>query len=84
MDISREEIEQADVIIGLNKANGVETVFYGLSLLTLISGGYEGPGGLRPTILRVPLDFNSDEPEWLAAACMTLKRSKDGPTDNES
>lgn len=84
MDVSREEIEQAEVIIGINKANGVETVSCGKSLLTLISAGYEGPGGLRPKILRVPLDFESDEPERLTAACMTLKRSHDAPTDNKS
>lgn len=77
--VSREQIERADIILGVNKVNGNETVFYGASMLKLIAGGDEGPKGHPLNVLRVPLDFDSDDPERLAAACLALKGSCDAP-----
>ena len=78
----KETIEHADVIIGVNKEDGAETVFYGQSLLALIANGYEGPTGFACRVLRVPVDFSdeSDEPETLAAACLAWKGSCDAPS----
>jgi hypothetical protein len=78
-DVSREVIREADIIIGVDKVTGAETIFFGQSLLTLVEGGYEGPEGLEAKVLRVPVDFgaDSDEPEWLAAECLVVKGSQD-------
>lgn len=40
---SRKEIDEADVIIGVNEKTGAHTVFYGKGLLSPIANGYEGP-----------------------------------------
>jgi hypothetical protein len=75
--ISQEVMEQADVVFGINKASGERTVFYGKSLLDLIASGYEGRAGLPLNILRVPIDFATDEPERLAAALFLVKGMHD-------
>jgi hypothetical protein len=82
-NFSSEDIEHSDIIVGVDDTRGDETIFYGKSLLEVIAAGYEGAQGLRIKVLRVPLDFGSDEPEWLAAACLTLKGSCDAPVDEE-
>jgi hypothetical protein len=70
-------IQKADIIIGVNKATGAESVFFGKSLLQIIAAGYEGKQGLRCMVARIPLDFGTDEPEMLAAACEVIKGSQD-------
>jgi hypothetical protein len=84
MLLDKEVIEQADVIIGVNKENGAETIFFGESLLKLIASGYEEPKSLACKVLRVLVDFSdeSDEPERLAAACLAWKESCDAPSDS--
>jgi hypothetical protein len=78
---TRGDIERADVIIGVDMANDNKTLFYGRSMLKLIAEGYEGPQGVSLTVLRVPVDFNTDDPEWLAAACEAFKGGCDIPED---
>ena len=64
--VSREQIEQADIIFGIDDQDTEnKTIFYGKSLLELIAGRYEGDRGVPLKILQVPLDWRSDEPEWL-------------------
>ena len=54
----------------------MKTVFYGKSLLELITHGYEGKGG-KAKIVRVDVNWNSDDPEKLAAACLAVKGHHD-------
>ena len=82
---SEEEIAEADVIIGVNKETGSETLFYGTSLLTLIKHGYEEQQEIEIQLLRVPLDVDdtSEEPEKLAVLCLAIKGSCDALTPEE-
>ncbi len=74
----KEQIREADIIIGVNIATGAETIFFGPSPLQLTTAAYEGETEeLRPRIVRIPLDFESDEPEILAAACDAIKGRHD-------
>ena len=54
----------------------MKTVFYGKSLLELITHGYEGKGG-KAKIVRAGVHWNSDDPEKLAAACPAVKGHHD-------
>lgn len=74
---TRQEIEDADVIFGVDITTGAETIFYGQSLLMLIASGYENPKGTVCTVLRVDVDFSDEsmEPELLA---LTVKEVKGG------
>ena len=78
---ARQAVREADVVIGVNTSgNGSPTdelVFYGRSLLQLIAGGYEGPTGLPLNVLRVPIDFENDDVEVLAALCLVEKGHHD-------
>ncbi len=76
---TRQEIEEADVIFGVDITTGEETIFYGESLLMLIASGYEGPKATACIVLRVDVDFNdgSMEPELLALTVKEVKGSCD-------
>jgi hypothetical protein len=80
MLIDLEEIRSADVVIGVDLKTGDETVFYGLSLLRLIAQGLE-PEVLGLKVLRVPIDWDTDEPKQLAAACVAVKGSHDAASE---
>jgi hypothetical protein len=66
---------EADVILGVDLVTGLETIFYGTPLMNLIAAGDKGAAGQPCRVLRVPIDFgdDSEEPEWLAAACRVIK-----------
>jgi hypothetical protein len=61
-------IRPADVVIGVNAKTGEETVYFGLER------SKNHPGG---RVVKVPVDYDSDEPDLLAAACVTAKGSCD-------
>ncbi len=81
-----DELEKADVIIAVDTTNYSETIFYGKSLLQLAAYGYEistDSGFPIYNVLRIPLDWDSDEPEVLADLCVTIKGSCDVVSVNQ-
>ena len=79
-------LEKADVIIAVDNTSYRETIFYGKSLLRLAAYGYEmsmGSGFCRYHVLKIPLDWDSDEPEILADLCVTIKGSCDVVSINQ-
>ena len=76
---TRQEIEDADVIFGVDITTGAETIFYGQSLLMLIASGYEKQKGTVCIVLRVDVDFSDEsmEPELLALTVKEVKGSCD-------
>jgi len=61
-------IRPADVVIGVNLHNGEETVYYGLEHLQT---------GAKGRVEKIPVNYETDEPDMLAAACVTAKGSCD-------
>jgi hypothetical protein len=61
-------IRPADVVIGVSAHNGEETVYYGLQHLQT---------GAKGRVVKIPVNYDSDEPDMLAAACVTAKGSCD-------
>jgi len=76
-------VETADIIIGIDDTSHKETIFYGKSLLQLVAYGYEMPTESGFNILRIPLDWDSDEPEMLADLCVRIKGSCDVVSINQ-
>ena len=76
---TRQLIDEADVIFGVDITTGAETIFYGQSFLKLIASGYEGPMGTACIVLRVDVDFSDEsmEPELLALTVKEVKGSCD-------
>ena len=75
--ISRADIQDADIIFGVDTTDQSERIFYGKSWLTTLATDYKRLKGTAVRVLRVPIDWDSDEPEILGAMCMTLKGSCD-------
>jgi len=61
-------IRPADVVIGVNMDSGEEVVYFGRERLQA------GPGG---QVVKIPVNYSTDEPDLLAAACVTAKGSCD-------
>jgi len=61
-------IGPADVVIGVDSQSGEETVFYGLQHLK---------AGTKGRVVKIPVGYDTDEPDMLAAACVTAKGSCD-------
>lgn len=73
---SKEEVDQSDIIIGIDRVTGVKTFFYGKSLLTLVENGYEDKERTCK-VRHVWLDVETDEPDQLAAWVLYVKGSCD-------
>ena len=69
-----QRIKDADVVLGVDVATGMETVFYGKALLERSARGSEGKGVM---IVRLNINWHSDDPEKLAAACLSVKGHHD-------
>lgn len=69
---ARQAIQDAGVIFGVNSRTGGESLFFGKATLERILK--TGQGKELP-VIKVPVDFRTDDPEVLAAACLTLKGS---------
>ena len=61
-------IRPADVVIGVDSQSGEETVYYGLQQLK---------AGAKGRVVKIPVNYDTDEPDMLAAACVTAKGSCD-------
>jgi hypothetical protein len=69
---NRSQFLAAGVIFGVNEKSGTESLFFGKATLErIIRTGH----GKMLGVMRVPLDFDTDEPEALGAACKVLKGS---------
>jgi hypothetical protein len=71
------QLTEADIVFCVNVATGERMIYHGLSLMKLIAAGLEGPAGLATLVARVALDYDTDEPEELAALCLVLKGHTD-------
>jgi len=63
-----EQIRPAEVVIGVNLENGEEVVYFGREKLQT---------GVKGQVVKIPVDYDTDEPDLLAAACVTAKGSCD-------
>jgi len=63
-----ERIRPADIVIGVDTRNGDEAVYFGLEKMKGQAGG---------RVVKIPVDYSTDEPDLLAAACVTAKGSCD-------
>jgi hypothetical protein len=63
-----ERIRHADIVIGVNSRSGEETIYFGLKRLEIDAKG---------RIVKIPVNYDTDEPDLLAAACVTAKGSCD-------
>jgi hypothetical protein len=75
--IDSDKVETADLIIAIDNTSHKETIFYGKSLLQLMAYGYERPRGSGYKVLRIALDWDSEDPEILADLCVKIKGSCD-------
>lgn len=81
--VHEEDFVQAEVILAVNHLTGDPTICYGLAWIQLIAQGYEGPEAVNVKVLRVPVDFETDEPERLAGACIAIKGHCDAPMEGD-
>jgi hypothetical protein len=69
-----ERIRPADVVVGVDSRDGQEIVYYGRE--SLLSGA-------KGRVVKIPVNYDTDEADLLAAACVTAKGSceygKPGP-----
>ena len=68
-----QRIKDADVVLSVDVTTGMETVFYGKALLERPAQGE----GVKPKIVRLNINWHSDDPEKLAAACLAVKGHHD-------
>jgi hypothetical protein len=73
------KVREAEIVLGINQATGAPTVFYGRALLARIA--HEGTTAVKMT--GIMLDYETDDPQKLAALCTALKGSCDAPTEEE-
>jgi hypothetical protein len=73
------QVREAEIVLGINQATGVPTIFYGRALLARIA--HEGTTAVKMTC--IPLDYETDDPKKLAALCVALKGSCDAPAEEE-
>jgi hypothetical protein len=68
----RKEIEKAGIIWGVDVRTRRPSLFFGMELLE--RGARTGLAE-KTHLLRLPIDFATDDPECLVAACLVLKGS---------
>ena len=73
------KVREAEIVLGINQATGVPTVFYGRALLARVA--QEGATAVKMT--GIVLDYDTDDPKKLAALCVKLKGSCDAPAEEE-
>lgn len=73
------KVREAEIVLGINQATGVPTVFYGRALLARIA--QEGTTAVKMT--GIMLDYDTDDPKKLADLCVKLKGSCDAPAEEE-
>ena len=71
-----QRIKDAEIVLGVDVATGIETAFYGKSLLELITHGHEGKR-VKAKIVRLNINWHSDDPEKIAAACLAVQGHHD-------
>ena len=71
-----QQVKDADVVLGVDVATGMETVFYGKALLQRTAHVPEGEG-MKAKIVRVNINWHSDDRERIAAACLAVKGHHD-------
>jgi len=71
-----QQVKDADVVLGVDVATGMETVFYGKALLHRTAHDPEGEG-VKAKIVRLNINWHSEDPERIAAACLAVKGHHD-------
>ena len=79
LQVLRAMVEGAELVFAVDHVTKGETVFYGAHRLKRII--FEGSEMLK--VLKVEVDWDSDDPEILAAACLEIKGQCDHPTEAE-
>ena len=71
---ARQAVIEADVVIGVNTEDDSHIIFYGVATLKrIVQNGKEK----TMRVVHVPIDWESEDPEVLAAFCVTFKGSHD-------
>ena len=71
---ARQAIIEAHVVFGVSTEDGTHTIFYGTAILKrIVQNGKEK----TMRVVHVPIDWESEDPEVLAAFCITFKGSHD-------